>query len=303
MTPSRPSPDLPGLTVIIPLKDDPRILSAIASLPKDGIEILAVFNNNPSANLQSAVQKTGARVLCVDTAKLSVARNEGIRHSRSDSILFLDSDCRAGEDCVGAVQAALKHFPVVKPLLVYDAHSWETRITAKVRQYTTVRTSLPLLPLAFRKDIVEAVGGYYFDERLAWGEDWDFAERIAATHPMIPLLEEATIVHEALSFRDDLRSAAKIGNGRSLQVEHGLQPARSLVRDVLMAGEHRKFAAVMKTSGIGAALYHTLGWRLAYKVGYYRSRRPMRVQSLTETAMRWKSGVESDRSVAHSDNC
>lgn len=271
MTPAPLCPDQPGLSVIIPLKDDPRILSAIASLPRDGIEILAVFNNDPSEHMQSTVRNTGVRVICVDTAKLSVARNEGIRHSRADFVMFLDSDCRAGEGCVDAVQASLKCYPVVKPHLVYEANSWQTQITAKVRQYTTVRTRLPLLPLAFRKDIVGVIGGYYFDERLAWGEDWDFAERIAAAHPDIPFLEKGRIVHEALSFRHDMQSAGNIGYGRSLQVQHGLQPARSPLKDILMVGEGRKFAAVMKRSGFGAALYHTFGWRLAYKAGYYRS--------------------------------
>lgn len=262
----------PALTVIIPVKDDRLMVNAITSAAGDNVEVLVVFNDNFHGTLQQEAVAAGATFVVANSTNLAVVRNIGISQAKSDQVLFLDSDCRLDIGTLDWVMLELARSAVAKPLLEYKTVSWQTRITSCVREFTTTKTHLPLLPLAFKKEIVSSIGGYYFDERLGWGEDWDFAVRLLGAFPGLKPSPEANIIHEPLTFGADLRSAFRIGMGRSLQVNNGLHRRRVIFRDLCMCGELEKFNRVRKMHGLIAGLYHSFGWRLAYKAGYYWTR-------------------------------
>lgn len=234
-------------------------------------ETIVVLNGATNAVRTIAIKEADL-VVEIAERNLARAREAGVDAAIAESVMFLDSDCWVAPNTVGEILQALERTEVVRPRLCYMSRNAGERIVARVRQYTTVDTDLPLLPLAIQKGIKSSIGGYFFDPRLAWGEDWDLAARIVKAGIPVIRLGNPGIFHDPLSIWADLDSARRIGRGRYLQFRAGLYPGRSISRDLRFAGEGQSFQKLRAIHGTAAAVYHMFGWRLAYKWGYHTSR-------------------------------
>jgi hypothetical protein len=185
--------------------------------------------------------------------------------------MFLDSDCALERNSIGPIKQALKTSEVVKPRLVYEFDSLDTRIVSTLREFTTYN-NIPFLPLAFNRSIKDKIGGYFFRKELLWGEDRDFAMRVLGANIAVNYLQDATVVHSKLTIADDLRSAYRLGIGRYYQSNIGIFSHRNILRDLLILDELNSMILVTQRYGLLAGLYHFLGWRPAYKFGYYQKR-------------------------------
>lgn len=261
----------PELTVVIPCRNDARLGRAIQSARHPMAEVLVVLNA-PSSHVRAVAKQQADRVIEISEPNLARARQAGVNAASASSVLFLDSDCWLAPSAIDEVLWGLADSDIVRLKLSYGANTRAERLVARVREHTTVNTKLPLLPLALRTSIAQRIGGYLFDPRLAWGEDWDLAMRIYNKGVVVKTITHATIFHEALSISSDLASATRIGWGRFLQSQANLLAGRRLLDDILFAGEARNFICVHRRYGMAAAVYHLFGWRLAYKLGYHFAR-------------------------------
>jgi glycosyltransferase involved in cell wall biosynthesis len=261
----------PRLSIVVPCRNDVRLERALRTARHTEVETIVVLNDATTAVRTIAV-KEADHVVEVAERNLALARQAGIDAAAAESVMFLDSDCWVAPSTVNEVLRALEGAEVVRPRLHYMSRNTGERLVARVRQHTTVDTDLPLMPLAMRKEVESRIGGYFFDLRLAWGEDWDLAARITKAGISVIRVGNPGIFHDPLSIWADLDSARRIGLGRYLQCRAELFPGRSLNRDLRFVGEGRTFRRLRVSHGIAAAVYHMFGWRLAYKWGYHTSR-------------------------------
>lgn len=108
-------PGLPALTVIIPVRNDERVLRSLAavmegcSLPAGAVEYMVVVSAS-SAEFEALVRARvpeGVRVLAEERRGVSAARNAGVRAARSGLLAFTDADAVARP---GWAEAALDGF-------------------------------------------------------------------------------------------------------------------------------------------------------------------------------------------------
>jgi len=258
------------ITVVIACSTDTNLKYALASIDRSVASIL-VGLNRPSKEVRNIVNNFGVDYIEVSSSNLATIRNALISHAISPAILILDSDCTLNYDCLKHVRTYLDSFDVIKPSLEYEISGLSTKLVATVRKYTTTDPSLLFLPLAFRKSVVQKIGGTYFQENLSWGEDPEFAMRLKKSGAVIKYVPQAVIRHKALSIRQDLASAFRLGKGRYLRSIAGYEKSRLLFSDLLFKNELLKATEVFERYGIVASIYHVLGWRLIYKIGYHFS--------------------------------
>lgn len=89
------------VSVIVPVKDDPRIAACLASLRADrppGLEVEVIVIDNGSAPgfsawLEGAARGDGVTLLRVPEPGVYAARNRGVEAARGDAVFFTDADC------------------------------------------------------------------------------------------------------------------------------------------------------------------------------------------------------------------
>ena len=256
------------LTVVIPCRDDARVVDCIASIDTDA-EVLVVLNGSPPgfhATLDARCAGR-ARIEVLPRPNLSHALEHGIGAASSDRVLLMDSDCVFAPGSIAAIEAAmargLPEREVYKGGIAFDAGAtWASAVIARSRaQRCSVGAYKP--PLALSRRLRAALGGYFFDARLPWKEDADFAHRIERAGIRVVAVDGCAIRHAPLSLATDLRSSFRYGIGAAI--------ARHL--DVTLARPDRSPARALRLHGTAAALYMVLANRVrAAGYAYARSR-------------------------------
>ena len=192
--PRPPDGPMPGVSVVIPVRDRDRGLrSTIAAIAAIG-EARVVVVDDGSLKPVARDEVWGDRVSIVrlDTPEgPAAARNMGSKALKSEVVVFMDADCVPLGDWLEKLTA---HFAdpavaAVAPRVVSPAggsgtlHAYESRRSpldlgdreAPVRP----RSRVPYVPtacLAVRRSCLESMGG--FDESLRFGEDVDLVWRL-----------------------------------------------------------------------------------------------------------------------------
>lgn len=211
-TASTTTRELPSVSVIVPIYNAEKVLPITAPswLVQECTELLLVDDGSTDGTvdvLESLTHECDAvRILKHERNRgRAAARNTGISAASGDVLLFLDADMRPEPGFVR--QHALLHLDaevigvVSKPVLEgLDSADPYHRYLASGRGVARVQPGLPLHFKYFiigytsvKADAVHAVGG--FDERFSYGEDLDFAYRLATQFPSGLRHSLAPVVH------------------------------------------------------------------------------------------------------------
>ena len=274
----RPVENEPPLTVVIPCRDDRRVVACVESVDAP-VEVLVVANGSPPGFLdwiRPRLAGRGARIEVLPEANLALALEVGIRRAANSWVLLMDSDCVFEPGAIGAFRAAL--VPEEASRRVWKGEiefepgpGWIGGVIARARrQHTSRPLSAFKPPLALSREVGAAIGGYFFDERLRWKEDADLDCRIRRAGIEIVPVPGGRIRHAALTLRGDLRSSYRYGVGAALADALGIEvttPARSIAETW-----RREGGATALYMGVANAVRRTgwVGTRLGLVLGLER---------------------------------
>ncbi len=256
-------------SVAVICSTDHLIARCLASIPRD-IPVIVVLNF-PDEYVQRIVYADSrVTVYRHDERNLGLLRQLAAEHCETPAICYLDSDCIFCNGATDAIENELDSFYAVSIPMRYDYNNFATKIVAECRIFTTPDESL-FMPFAFRLDIQDLIGKL-FHPGLSWGEDSDQRKRISEAGVEFTI-SKGIVQHKPLTFKEDARSANRLGRGSYIQEKNGLSKPRHLSKDISVIHELKAARKCYKKAGIWAALYHFFVWRPAYKYGYWKARR------------------------------
>ena len=266
---------LDDLTILIPVRDDRRVVRCIASMDVDCPVLLVLNGASPEFQAWVRVACPRAQLVVTPRAGLGHAYNLGLEACRTEYALLMDSDCVFQPGTIEKLRRGLESAVLSKGRTVFSRSRGP--ISGAIAAYRTFHTSDHLSafspPLALSRAALKLLLGHYFDEDLAWSEDLDFDRRVKARGIRIAHSPDAVIVHPPLTLLQDLRSAYRYGTGYAMGERKGVFPApqRRSWRDRLRT-DSRHFRLVRSAKGTAASLYAML-WMQAYRLGFRSERR------------------------------
>lgn len=256
------------LTIVIPCRDDPRVVECVGSVDADA-EILIVLNGSPPDFADMVRREVGARarIEILPLPNRSSAVEQGIRTASFDRVLLMDSDCVFEAGSIAAVERAFdggaSDEEVYKGRIVFDPGP--ARSSALVARSRSQRmghvTTAYKPPLAVSRRLRNRLGGYFFDSRLPWKEDADLDYRVRQAGIRIVPVEGCVIHHAPLAVGADLTSSFRYGVGAAI--------ARHL--DVPLPQPRRSVVESLRRHGPEAALYMVVN-NLVRTAGYSYAR-------------------------------
>lgn len=166
------------ITVVIPCKDDGKIKQCLLSIDPAVCGAFVVFNGAKkefieqiAAFVREAAPDLEYRSLVLEKPNLAKALEAGTKHSESDLVLYMDSDCTFGQGCIDAFLAETGQRDmsgcVLKGKIIFDpGDTWLEHIIADSRTHHTADVLTAYKPpLLISKRILPKIGGYAFDSR------------------------------------------------------------------------------------------------------------------------------------------
>ncbi len=267
------------VSVLIPVSDDLRILDCINSIDEK-VEVV-ISLNKPSKELRKLIDSMLSdknegtlykdimfKVCEINYVSIAGAYNNGIKHSKYNNVLLMDSDCVFKKGCIKKLHKNIKGELLSKGRLLFGTKSFSTRIVARAREFhSTDVVSAYSPPLLFKKSIVKHIGGFYFHPSLCWLEDSEFDNRVNIAKLNIAYDESANVVHAPLTIVRDLRSAFWYGVGKRIGVELGIHD-----KPTGLMGSMKKYLIVAsKRKGYLSGCY-LFAWKMTLLMGYYVQR-------------------------------
>ncbi len=184
------------------------------TLEKDKFDVIIVDDgstDNTEEIVSNFINKTKLRINFIkqDHKGPGEARNLGMKNTKGEYVIFIDSDCIADKDWLNAYDRAidkikpagfggpdkvLSSFSAVQKAIDYSMTSFIT--TGGIRGHSKKKLS-KYYPRSFnmgvRKDIIEKIGGM---GKLRHGQDIEFSHRIIKTGEPVIKVADAVVYHK-----------------------------------------------------------------------------------------------------------
>jgi O-antigen biosynthesis protein len=228
--PFAPGAPWPSVSVLVCTHNGQRTLGEclerLTSLSYPDYEVIVV-NDGSSEACTAIAQRHGVKVIETEHCGLGHARNRGIEAARGEIVAFLDDDAYPDSDWLHYVAAQLRgngHAGVGGPNIPPEDDGFVAECVAAapggpIHVLVSDREAehVPGCNMAFRKDVLEEVGG--FDERFeVAGDDVDLCWRLQKANRTLGFSAGAVVMHRR---RDSIR--------RYLRQQYGYGKAEALL--------------------------------------------------------------------------
>lgn len=191
-------------TVIIPVKDDIRILNLIASINKQPehkkVEYILSFNGAKENFVRLIKEKINEnienyQILISDDSGTAKAINLGIRKSSSSRIIIIDSDCTLGDDYLEVMKESLERNEIVNGRVIFKGNNLFSKYTARLRTivYGNQNNIFYSPNLGMHKEIINQLG--QFNTKLKYGFDSEFSSRVIKAGYQVYFDPNAVVYH------------------------------------------------------------------------------------------------------------
>jgi len=182
------------LSFIIPTMDDPRIRETITSIiSSEGwssydCEIIVVVNNCPKYFFENLCKefsllgfKDCIKILYFKNSNIAKARNVGIKTSKGQYIIHIDSDCKMAVDYIKKLKKYLstQNFLIGRGSINFiPANNFLSKANCELKKlaYFSRQKTSYTPNLIVKKELYRKVG--LFDEKVFYGEDTEWSQRL-----------------------------------------------------------------------------------------------------------------------------
>ena len=259
-------------SVVIRCGNDSRVLRCIRSVDT-AAEIVVAFTG-PSS-LADQISSTGSIIVPVPSGNLSIVSNRGIEAAKGDRVVLTDSDTEFEPACIERLTSALARHKIARARLRFE-HERGTfsRVVAEARDYVN---GLPLVytpGLAIRRDLIQDVGGFLFNNPVPYAVDADLDLRVKRAGVPVTFVKNAILRHAPIYLRHDIRAAHRIGRGCRISMEHWNRNGSlgEVNRLDLKGLKPNGLAGLLRRKG-PAVLAYQLVWDASYWIGFLRQGR------------------------------
>ncbi len=205
------------ISIVIPALNEekflPQLLTSLTEQTKRDFEVVVVDGSSRDDTVAVAHSFSpnlpGLRVLVSEKASLPLQRNLGAGAASGEWLVFIDADCLALPYFVERIECFIEqHNPRLfttwfRPDSEVSGDALFTLIANLFVEGSLV-LHRPIAPgplAAVRHEAFDLVGGY--NERLTFGEDYDFTTRLAARGIPLQILRETLYVHSLRRVRKE----------------------------------------------------------------------------------------------------
>lgn len=277
------------VSVVIPIHNDPKIEESINHIKsrRYKVEIIVVLNAPDSKTLEllDKISMHNRAIKTVFTTKKSIgrARDLGCMTAKGKFLVMMDSDCIMKNGSLDRLIGGLSNADLSKGSIKYLSTNFSTRLVAKVRaSHLSASDNLYTPMLAFRKEIVKKIGGYYFSHSLQWSEDSEFAERAKNAKLTFKKIPSAIAYHEPTTIKRDMEAAFRYGFGFGTAVRRGIRygdPVHGRGKNIIDGVKSDIFGFkeriiyiknIFEQHGVEIGIYRVI-WMTFYQLGRYFS--------------------------------
>ncbi len=261
------------ISVVIRCSNDPHVFKCIESIDEN-VEIIVSLTKN--LGIQKKLEKMGIKYCITPIGNLSITSNAGFKVASYNKVIITDSDTYFEKDCIRKLYNALDKYKCARVNLetLYSSSIRGSKIAGKGISYVF---SLPLAftpGIAIRKDILPDVGGFLFNDPVAFAVDADLNYRIRRAQIPVKFPKEAYLYHLPASMKHGLKAAYRIGIGVRTSVErlHGmLGDSKHKLRKSLKAVKPSALYRILRKEGFAFTLYQVI-WDFFYYLGYLKKK-------------------------------
>ena len=264
------------ISVIVPVSTDIKIKQCLESIDEQ-VEVVIVLNNNPSSAVVKIVDSDArCKVLLIKEAGCNLATvfNKGINAATNQKVLLTNSDCSFPPGLIAKMCRLLESYDVVKARVEFTYTNSRQRLVAECRMLFhhvfDGGTKLFGPGLSFRKNISSQLNGYYFNEKMSWGEDGELSNRIHRAKIKYCIVDDC-LFHGEENIFHDLVVAWSIGRGLRFSEKTKHIPLFEILKadwKNLVNDPKKRFQTAYFEGGSILAFY-LLVWKLATYLGYY----------------------------------
>jgi hypothetical protein len=204
------------LSIVINCSDDFHVFETIASIDED-VEIICSIT--PNEKIATRLKEMAIPYAVTPKGSQSKTTNAGISLTTNNKFILMDSDCYFEEGFIRRVYFLLDEYLVVNGHIIFDYNdSLLSRAISKCKNFDDKYENFAHKPgLGLRKDLLNYIGGDWFNEILPWAEDSELSYRIDKAGVRIYHEREFSIHHLPTSYKHNLRSCFRYGGGDYLR--------------------------------------------------------------------------------------
>lgn len=210
-------------SIVVVNKDDERVADTLQALTAlDDASLKEIVVVDASQGRLDGIRRRFPSVQWVDythpegkARTIAEQRNEGIRSTSGDIVVFLDASCVPSEGWLSSLVAPIecgREQIVVGAIVSSGGGSIHDATVTGDQGKARYLAECANMNIAFRRDLFDRVG--YFDESLGFAEDVDFAWRANDAGCRIFFEPRAAISHDWGNAREDLPRAFRYGVAR-----------------------------------------------------------------------------------------
>ncbi|MFH0770778.1 MAG: glycosyltransferase [Candidatus Peregrinibacteria bacterium] len=266
-----------SVSAVIHCHRDERIVNCIDDLRRNhgNHEVVAVLTET-SQNVQRLIEGRKVKIAWAPVGNLSRSTNIGIAASTHDHIAILDSDVRCSDGYLDIVDRDLEKHMLIRTHMDFQHRNVLESLVAELRSYVYSKNVFYCPAIAFRKELKDHIGGYFFNDQVWWTEDAEIDHRIQKAGLPIHREPDAVVTHDPESISHDLRGAYKIGRGKFAQVLYANrdtfeEKVGNVLKHILSGESVVALLELARQKSVSTALYSVV-WQTIYLLGYHRER-------------------------------